>query len=304
MEIIFIPEERVQALLCLEELFPILKEALIDFSAGRVMQPVRTIVPLPEHAAFFGIMPAVYGDVMGAKFVSVYPENANRGLHTHLATMLLFRTDTGELLALMDGRVITAWRTAVVSAIATELLASENASVLAILGSGVQARTHFEALKRVRRFVDVRVWSRNAEHAAKFAAEIGAKNMTAEEAVRGADVVVTVTNASEPVLYGTWLKEGAHVNAVGAVGLGKREIDAQAMREATVVVDSREAALQESGEILHSRASIYAEIGELLAGKISNPEAGRTTIFKSLGIAVEDLASARLVYERACRNNE
>lgn len=296
---LFVSEERVKALLSLEDLFPALKQALIDFSAGAVVQPVRTILIAPGQAGALGAMPAIYGDVMGTKLVRVFPANADRGLDTHLATILLFRTDTGEELAVMDGRIITAWRTAVVSAIATDALAKEDVRVLAILGSGVQARTHVAALQRVRRFEEVRVWSRTDEHARRFAAEIGAKCMsTVEQAVRGAHVVVTVSNASEPILRGAWLEEAAHVNAVGAIGMEKRELDEDVFRGATVVVESREAALKESAEIVKSGAEIYAELGEVLSGNVKTPESGRT-VYKSLGIAVEDIAAARVVYERA-----
>jgi len=295
---IFLDEEHVQALLRWDELFPVMKKALIDFSAGRVIQPVRTAIPVPKQGAFFGIMPAVYGDVMGTKLVSVFPRNVQRGLHTHLAMIYLFRADTGEALAAMDGRVITAWRTAAVSGIATQALSSEDARVLAILGSGVQARTHLEALKLVRSFGEVRVWSRTPEHAQRFAAETGATYTSAERAVRGADVIVTVTNADEPILDGAWLKQGAHVNAVGAVGPKSRELNDDAMKNAVVIVESREAALQESAEITHSGAQIYAELGEVLASIKRKPQ-GKTTVFKSLGIAAEDVAAGALVYERA-----
>ncbi len=298
----FLDEERVQRLLRLEELLPVMEKALIDFSAGRVKQPLRNIIPIPEAQALFAVMPAVYGDVIGTKLVSVYPRNEDRGLHTHLAIIHLNRADTGETLAVMDGRVITAWRTAAVSALATRALSSENARVLAILGSGVQARTHLEALKLVRSFEEVRIWSRTPEHAEQFAAETGTTAMAAEQAVRGADVIVTVTGAQEPVLRGAWLKPGAHVNAVGAVGPKPRELDDDAMKNSVVVVESREAALRESGEIVGSGAQIYAEIGDLLAGTKSKPEAN-TTVFKSLGMAVEDVAAARLVYERAIASN-
>jgi len=295
---ILLDEEQVQALLSWEELIPVMKKALVEFSAGRVIQPVRTVIPVPEQAAFFGLMPAVYGDVMGTKLVSIFPRNVQRGLHTHLATIQLFRAVTGEPLAVMDGRVITAWRTAAVSAIATQVLAPEDARVLAILGSGVQAHTHLQALKLVRGFEEIRIWSRTAEHAERFAAETGATPTSAEHAVLGADVIVTATNTSEPILRGAWLKAGAHVNAVGAVGPKARELDDEAMKDAVVVVESRVAALQESGEIRHSGIEIFAEIGELVAGITSKPH-GRTTVFKSLGIAVEDVAAGKLVYERA-----
>jgi len=279
----------------MEEPIPAMERALADFSAGRVQQPVRSILPVPQYRGFMGLMPAVYGDVMGAKLVNLYPENGARGLPTHLAVIVLFRAETGEPLAVMDGRLITEMRTAAVSAVATKLLASSDGHILAILGSGVQARAHFHALSLVRKFDEVRVWSRDAEHARIFAGEIGASAMSAEKAVRGADVVVTVTNASEPVLHGAWLKPGALVNAVGAVGPKRREVDDDAMRGA-VIVDSREAAIQESGDVLLAGAQVYAELGELAAGTKPKPQAD-VTVFKSLGLAVEDLAAAKLVLQ-------
>ncbi|HSY11985.1 MAG TPA: ornithine cyclodeaminase family protein [Verrucomicrobiae bacterium] len=293
----FLDENTIRPLLLLEELIPAMERALIDFSAGRVMQPVRSIVTIAEHHGFMGLMPAVYGDVMGTKLVNFYPEVGARGLPTHQAVIVLFRTETGEPLAVMDGRLITELRTAAVSAAATKLLSPAAASSLAILGSGVQARAHFRALSLVRQFEDVRVWSRNSDNAKALAAEIGARAFSKpEEAVRGADVVVTVTSASEPVLRGAWLKPGALVNAVGAVGPIRREVDSDTMRGA-VVVDSREAAAKESGDILLAGASIYAELGEILAGTRPKPESD-TIVFKSLGIAVEDLAAAKLVLEK------
>ena len=293
----FLDENTIRPLLLLEELIPAMERALIDFSAGRVMQPVRSIVTIAEHHGFMGLMPAVYGDVMGTKLVNFYPEVGARGLPTHQAVIVVFRTETGEPLAVMDGRLITELRTAAVSAAATKLLSPAAASSLAILGSGVQARAHFRALSLVRQFEDVRVWSRNSDNAKALAAEIGARAFSMpEEAVRGADVVVTVTSASEPVLRGAWLKPGALVNAVGAVGPIRREVDSDTMRGA-VVVDSREAAAKESGDILLAGASIYAELGEILAGTRPKPESD-TIVFKSLGIAVEDLAAAKLVLEK------
>jgi len=289
----FLDEDAIRPLLRMEELIPAMERALIDFSAGGVLQPVRSILQVSQHGGFMGLMPAVYGDVMGAKLVNFYPGNAQRGLPTHLAMIVLFSAETGEPLAVMDGRLITELRTAAVSAVATKLLSPANAGSLAILGSGVQARAHFRALSLVRKFDDVRVWSRNAAHAQAFAAEIAARATSAEEAVRGADVVVTVTNSAEPMVQGAWLKPGCLVNAVGAVGRQRRELDSDAMRGA-VIVDSREAALQESGDILLAAATIYGELGELLAGSKPIPQA-EITVFKSLGIAVEDLAAASLV---------
>jgi len=291
----FFDEAAVQRALHLDALLPAMERALIDFSAGRVLQPVRSILSIREHSGFMGLMPAVYGDIMGAKLVNFYPNNGLRGLPTHLAIIALFRSETGEPLAIMDGRLITELRTAAVSAVATRLLSAPDARRLAILGSGVQARAHIRALSLVRKFDEIRIWSRNPQNAKLLADEVGGIATSAEEAVADADVVVTVTASSEPVLRGKWLKPGAIINAVGAVGPKRRELDSDAMRGA-FVVDSREAALVESGDMLLAGASIYAELGELLAGTKRRPEA-EVTVFKSLGLAVEDLAAAKLVLD-------
>lgn len=291
----FLDEDAIRPLLRLEDLIPAMEQALIDFSSGRVLQPVRSIVPVPQHNSLMGLMPAVYGELMGTKLVNVYPDNAARGLATHQAVIVVFDAKTGVPLATMDGRLITELRTAAVSAVATKLLSPPKASSLAILGSGVQARAHFRALSLVRKFDDIRVWSRNPENASALSHEIGARTCSAEDAVRGADVIVTVTNSPEPVLHGKWLKPGALVNAVGAVGPSRRELDSEAMRGA-VIVDSHEAALREAGDILQADAVIDAELGEILSGAKTVPNA-EVTVFKSLGIAVEDLAAARLVLQ-------
>ncbi len=291
----FFDEAAVQPVLRLEALLPAMERALIDFSAGRVLQPVRSIISIHQHSGFMGLMPAVYGDIMGAKLVNFYPNNGARGLPTHLAIVALFRSDTGEPLAILDGRLITELRTAAVSAVATRLLSSPGARRLAILGSGVQARAHVRALRLVRNFEEIRIWSRSPQHAKLLADEIGGIATSAEEAVRDADVVVTVTSSAEPVLRGKWLKPGVLINAVGAVGPKRRELDDDAMRGA-FVVDSREAALKESGDMLLARANIYAELGELLAATKPKPVA-EITVFKSLGLAVEDLAAAKLVLD-------
>ena len=295
----FLDEAAIRGVLTLQDLIPAMESALIDFSAGRVQQPVRSLIPLPQHGGIMGIMPAVYGEIMGAKVVNVYPGNSALGLPTHQAIIAIFRSNTGEPLAVMDGRLITELRTAAVSAVATKLLSSPTARTLAVLGSGVQARAHVRALALVRKFDDIRVWSRDPQHAQVFASEIGATSTSAEDAVRGADVIVTCTNSPQPVLRGAWLKSGALVNAVGAVGPTRRELDDDAMRGA-VIVDSRDAALEESGDLLLAGASIHAELGELLAETKPMPQA-ETTVFKSLGLAVEDLAAAKLVLEKLHR---
>jgi ornithine cyclodeaminase/alanine dehydrogenase-like protein (mu-crystallin family) len=293
----FLDENDVRAHLEWDALIAAMEHALIDFSAGRVQQPVRRFLTVHRYEGFFGIMPAVSEKVMGIKLVTFYPNNGARGLPTHLAMIQLFAPETGEALALIDGRLITETRTAAVSAAATKLLAAPDARVLAILGSGVQARAHVEALSRVRSFEEIRVWGRTRAHAERFAEEVGASVMAAEDAVRGADVVVTATAATEPILEGAWLKPGAHVNAIGWRGHDSRELDDAAMAN-LVVVESREAAHDQCGDVILSGAEIYAELGEILAGK-KPARAEETTVFDSVGIAVEDIAAAQLVYEAA-----
>lgn len=292
----FLDESAIRAVLRWDPLIDAMERALADFSCGRVLQPVRNMLTIEEGRRYLGIMPAVAEEAMGMKLVSFYPANAGTGIPTHMAVILLFRTDTGEPLAAMDGRLITEMRTAAVSAAATKRLAAPDARVLALLGSGVQAHAHLAALAKVRRFEEVRVWSRTPEHARRFSQTHGARAMPdAESAVRGADVVVTATNAREPILEGAWLKPGAHVNAVGAPRPTWRELDDAAMRN-SLVVDSREAVLKEAGDVILSKAEIAAELGELIAGG-KEALAEKTTVFKSVGIAVEDIAAAKLVHD-------
>lgn len=294
----FLSEEEVRAHLRMEELIPAIAEALRNLSLGDVQQPVRQVLPIAEHAGFFGLMPAYAATrgVLGAKLVTFYPDN--KGVPTHHAMILLFRPETGEPLVTMDGRLITEMRTAAASAVATELLARADSSVLAILGSGVQARSHLKALRSVRSFSEVRVWS--PRNAATFAAEFNVTaTQSAEEAVRGADVTVVATSATTPVLCGQWLSPGAHINAVGATRPNWRELDDDVLRRARLYVDSREAALKESGDIIAAGSTI-AELGEVIAaereGRASRDE---ITLFKSVGVAVEDVVAAGLVYRKA-----
>jgi thiomorpholine-carboxylate dehydrogenase len=291
-------EERVGDLLRWDRLIAAMETALASFSLGRVLQPVRNMLTIEEGKRYLGIMQAVAEDAMGVKLVSFYPGNAGTQVPTHLAMVMLFRPDTGEPLAVMDGRLITEMRTAAVSAAATRRLAAPDSRVLALLGSGVQARAHLQALMQVRRFEEVRVWSRTAKHAERFAERHKVKAMPVESAVREADVIVTATNALQPILQGAWLKPGAHVNAIGSPRPDWRELDDSAMAN-TLVVDSREAVLKESGDVILSRAQIYAEIGEIFAG-IKEAPLSATTVFKSVGIAIEDIATAKLIYDLAC----
>jgi thiomorpholine-carboxylate dehydrogenase len=296
-------EEQVREHLRMAELIPTMEKALIDFSAGKVTQPLRSVIKIDVAAAtgFLGLMPAHTPDGLGLKAVTFYPSNAERGIPTHMATIFLVDPQTGTPLAIMDGRLITEMRTAAVSAAATKLLASPDAKVLTILGSGVQARSHVEALCLVRQFEEIRVWSPTLEHATQFAQEIGATAMSAEKAARDADVIVTVTSSNTPVLRGSWLKPGCHVNAIGACRPDWRELDDEVMAN-VVFVDSREGAIKESGDVILSRAKIYAELGEALAGRVPT-RANETTVFKSLGMAVEDIAAATLVCRLATQSD-
>jgi ornithine cyclodeaminase/alanine dehydrogenase-like protein (mu-crystallin family) len=297
----FFNEEQVHQHLRIAELIPAMEKALIDFSEGKVTQPVRSVINVDPPGGFLGLMPAHTADGLGLKAVTFYPSNAERGIPTHMATIFLMDPETGTPLAIMDGRLITEMRTAAVSAAATKLLASPDAKILAILGSGVQARSHVEALRCVRNFQEIRVWSLTPERAQRFAREIGGTAVSAAEAVRGADVIVTATNSKTPVLKGAWLKPGCHVNAIGACRPDWRELDDAALKGSVVFVDSREGAMKESGDVILSDAKIYAELGEALAVKVPS-RANETTIFKSLGMAVEDIAAAMLVYRKLFRS--
>jgi ornithine cyclodeaminase/alanine dehydrogenase-like protein (mu-crystallin family) len=296
-QVLFLNEKQVRQHLLMADLIPAMERALIDFSSGKVTQPVRSVINVDPPGGFLGLMPTLTRNGLGLKAVTFYPSNAQRGIPTHMATVFLVDPETGTPLAVMDGRLITEMRTAAVSAAATKLLASSDAKILAILGSGVQAHSHVEALQLVRNFEEIRVWSPTPAHAERFAQEIDAKAMTAHEAVNGADVVVTATNSKTPVLKGSWLKPGCHVNAIGACRPDWRELDDEAMSN-VVFVDSREGALKESGDVFLSGVKIHAELGEALAGKVP-PRADETTIFKSLGMAVEDITAALLVYRSA-----
>ncbi len=296
-KLLVLNEDQVKEALTYDELIPALRQAFMAFSAGLVQQPIRTVMRVAADIGWFALMPAVYGNVMGAKLVTFYPGNAALAKHTHHAMIQLFRAETGEPLAVMDGRLITEMRTAATSAVAVDLLASPQAQVLAVLGSGVQARSHLRALAGIRDFNQVRVWSRTPENASRFADEAGALAMaTVEEAVSEADVVLTLTSSIEPVLRGKWLKRDALVCAAGAVTPDRRELDDEAMG-GCVIVESREAGQKEPGDIFHSGAKITAEIGELLNGATFD-RGDRPVVFKSVGIAIEDLAAAKLVYEK------
>jgi len=294
--IAFLDEPKIAELLDMAELIEVEAAALASFSNGEVVQPARTILNAEPAGGFFLTMPAI-GDTMGIKMVTLFPGNADLGLHTHHALITMFNPGTGEPLAVLDGRLITEMRTAAVSAVATRHLANPDARVLTILGSGVQAKSHLEAMRLVRDIDEVRVWSRTPENAKAFADTHGATAMDIEDAVQGADIVVCATTAFEPVLSGAWLKPGAHVNAVGWNSPEGRELDDNAMAN-TVVVESRDTAAAEAGNIRGSGCPIYGEIGEIVAGTVAPPGPGTITIFDSIGMAIEDIAAAGLVLSK------
>jgi ornithine cyclodeaminase/alanine dehydrogenase-like protein (mu-crystallin family) len=314
---VWLNEADVRAVLSMDGLIEAMEAALAAFSAGSVKQPVRTVIEAP--GGFFATMPAYLGSTpaMGAKLVTVFHDNPSHGLPTHLATILLLDPATGNLLAILDGRFITEARTAAVSAVATRYLAREDAAVLAIVGSGVQARSHLEALSLERKFTEVRCWSPSAAHVADFVTSQSKKYPiraleTAQAATRGADVIVLVTASATPVIEDSWVTPGACVISVGACRPNQREMDPALVARARLVVDSRAAALKESGDVVQGilegrfpETHLAAELGEVVADpKLGRRNADEITIFKSLGLAVEDVAAADLAYRRVAQSSK
>lgn len=288
-------------------LIDLMAATLAAFSAGKVEQPVRSVIEI-GHSSFFATMPALIKTTpaLGAKLVTVFGSNVEKGLPTHLATILLLDPETGRLLAVMDGRYITEARTAAVSAVSTRLMARENAAVLALIGSGVQARSHLEALQLVRKFREIRCWSPTRTNLERFVLDHpGVRaGTTAQETVEGADVIVLVTSSTKPVIKNEWVQNGAHVIAVGACRPTHREVDPDLVARARLVVDSRAAALKEAGDIVmgiaegrFSAEHIKAELGEIVRD-LSESRRNETevTLFKSVGIAAEDVAAAEAVF--------
>jgi alanine dehydrogenase len=297
----FFEEGEVRARLRMPELIDAMQQALVEFSAGRVKQPVRTILEFGVEQSLFGLMPSYVPSLpaLGAKLVTVCPENAARGLATHQAIIVMLDPETGVPDTILDGRYITEIRTAAVSAVSARLLARKDARVLGILGSGVQACSHLEALMLVRGFCEVRAWSPNADHLRQFATKTGARAMeNAEAVVRGADVVVAVTASPTPVVQNEWVGDGTHVIAVGSCVPTRRELEPALVARARLIVDSRSAALKEAGDVVMginegrwTAAHIAAELGELPVRQNER----EITVFKSLGLAVEDIFAAHLV---------
>jgi len=286
----------IASVLRMGDLIPVMRQVMIDFSRGNVSQPARRILDVESHGGYFGNMTAIGVDAMGAKLVSIYPGNAAKNLDTHMALIALFDTATGEPLATMDGSLITEMRTAAVSAAFVDVVAAPDVSSIAVFGAGAQAHSHLQALSCVRNFTDVRICNRSVGKAERLAAKFDARVTGAEDAVRGADVVVAATASPEPVFDGRWLRPGATVVSVGWAGADHGELDAATMA-GTVIVDSREGASIESGNVRRWQANIHAELGELLDGTAS-VEPGATVVFESIGMASQDIAAGSLVLRR------
>jgi len=296
----YIPEHEVSKALDYDVLIPAIRQALIDYSAGNVVQPARTVVRAGNaeghRNGWFAVMPVIAGDVMAVKTVTFYPGNAELGLPTHMAVIELLSRATGQPLAIMDGRMITEMRTAAVSAVALDALAPATVGSLGILGSGIQARSHFTALRVVRPSLkDVRIWSRTQANAEALAAETGASAVAIEKAA-AADVVLVATSSPTPILEGRWLKRGALVIAVGAIGPQLRELDDETMLSSCVIAEARGPVESESGDVRLSGARVCAEIGQVLSGAAQAP-VGERIVFQSVGMAIEDLTAARIVWQ-------
>src|SRR6266511_1704811 len=309
-------EDHVKSLLPMPDLITAMESAVARFSAGEVLQPVRTVLAVGPTRAYFGLMPAYIEQPpsLGAKLVTVFNANHARGLPSHLATIVLLDPDTGSLLALMDGRYITEARTAAVSAVSTRHLARSSASTLAIIGTGVQARSHLEALAEVRTLREVRVWSPKPQSRARFVDEMSdlvaahvRSTDTAADAVSGADMSVLATSSPVAVIDDSSVAPGAHVVCVGACRPDQREMAPELVARGRLFVDSRAAALVESGDIVlgiqeqrFGPDHIAGELGELVLGRVPGRQSDDSvTVFKSLGMAVEDVVTADLVFRRA-----
>ena len=314
MELLIINGQQVRELMPMAACMDVMEDALRALGRGEAHNPLRSFTWLPDKRGLLAAMPALNEEAMGIKVISIMPENINTAYESHMGAVMLFDATYGRPLALIDASEVTSIRTAAVSGVATRLLANATASDLAILGTGVQADVHLEAMMVARDIKRVRAWSRSAENREKFAARVKSRfgvavelAQTAQAAVEGADIICTVTSSHEPVLQGAWLSPGAHLNVVGAATATAREVDTAAMVKSRLFVDRRESVLNEAGDYLIPRSEgavgdshILAELGEILLGQHpGRTSAAEITLFKSLGLAVEDLASAQYIYQQA-----
>lgn len=308
----FIDREEVAQRLTYEKCIPIVRDAMVAFSRGETRQLLRSIILLAD-GHMFGIMPGAMGEraVFGAKLISVFPDNFERGMQSHQGLVILFDPQSGAPVCAAHAGEITAIRTAAASAVATDILARKDSRRLAILGYGEQAATHARAISKVRQLESVTVWGRSPDRARTFVdkmqAELSCSIVTAvnvREAVAGADVICTVTAASEPILHGEWVRPGTHVNVVGSGFAGPAEVDNDLVSRSRFFVDSREGILQQGAEFLRAKAAgvisddhIIAEIGQVLSGDAGGRRSpDEITVYKSLGHVVQDLASAWALY--------
>jgi ornithine cyclodeaminase len=317
MKVLILSQADVRRLLTMRECIDLMAETLATLARGEAVQPLRNMMRIPD-AGILGMMPAYLsqGKAVGIKVLTVFQSNHGTEYDSHQGAVLFFEGEHGSLKAILDASAVTAIRTAAVSGVATRLLAPPDASDLAILGAGVQALTHLEAMRAVRPVTRVRVWNRTAQHAKDFAARESKRHgipveavPSPEEAVRGASLICTTTSSKEPVLEGKWLSPGAHINAAGSSVATTRELDTTAVKRARLFVDRRESTLNEAGDFLIPKKEgaigddhILGEIGDLVLGRTPgrrSPE--EITLFKSLGIGVEDVASARFTYEKALK---
>jgi len=318
MKVLIINQHEVRQLMPMADCINIMERALTELARGNVINPLRSIVPVPNEKGILGLMPSTMESDMGLKIVSVFPGNHGTEYDSHQGAVLLFETEHGQLLSIQDASEITAIRTAAASGLATRLLARENSSSLAILGSGVQARTHVEAMLAVRPVRSARLWSRNVEHAEQFASHISKAHKinvevfdSAEQAVKSADIICTTTASPDPVLMGDWLERGVHINAAGSSFKTKRELDTAAVVKSKLFIDRLESTLNEAGDFLIPQSEgamdeshICGEIGDILIGKVQGRQSDdEITLFKSLGLGVEDIASARHIYDQAISQN-
>lgn len=301
------------------ECIDVMQNAMNELASGNVINPLRSIIPIPNDNGILGLMPSTMMSEMGLKVVSVFPGNHGTELDSHQGAVLLFETENGRLLSILDGSEITATRTAAMSGLATRLLAREDSKVVAILGSGVQARTHVEAMLAIRSVEKLKIWSRNPENAKTFAEKISSQHGvevehydSAKEAVQGSDIICTTTASPDPILMGEWLEPGMHINAAGSSFRTKRELDTTAVVKSRLYIDRHESLVNEAGDFLIPQSEgaideshICGEIGDILINKISGRDSDEEiTLFKSLGLGVEDVASARYIYDKAVEQDK
>jgi ornithine cyclodeaminase len=310
----------VERLLPMEACIAAMEDVLASLARGEAIQPLRSVLRLPDGKGAFGVMPGQVSkpNAFGIKVITVFPGNEGTKYDSHQGAVLLFEPEHGTIVAMMDAASVTGIRTAAVSGVATRFLAKEDAGDLAILGAGVQGKSHLDAMRAVRKLRRVRIWSRNEANSRAFVEWAGQRFgidveliKTAQDAVKDADIICTCTSSGEPILAGEWLSPGTHVNVVGSSIPTKREVDAEAVKRSRLFTDRMESALNEAGDFLLARkegvvddSHILGEIGQLLIGtRAGRTSAADITMFKSLGLAVEDVASAHVVWTEAERRN-